>query len=148
MNYSTANQRQYLNQLTQLLVVVGALIVERVVGLPILFLGMTIQSVELTDRKTRRFVLVFASILLALFYQASFLTTFLLLGMGELVWMGLSTVSSSKTARVLASVATMLAVFMLQQQLLLNGKTVAYGVISVAILTASIRTNQKFTMRV
>lgn len=136
------------SRLFQLAVVVVALMIERVVGLPIIFLGMTIQSVELTDRKTRRLVLVAASIILALFYQTSFLLTFLLVVMGELVWFGLSTVSSSKTARVLASVAVMLVVFMVQQQVALSWKIGLYSLVSAFILTTSIRTNQQFTMRV
>lgn len=148
MNSVFANQRQRFYLVTHIALVVLALVIERVAGLPIIFLGMTIQSVELTDRRTRRLVLVAASLVLAIFYQVSFLATFLLVGVGELIWLGLSTVSSSKTARVLTSVVCMLVVFVMLQQLVVTTKMMVYSVLSFVILTASIRTNQQFTMRI
>jgi hypothetical protein len=147
MNYTTSYQRRRFAQAFQLLLIGMVLVIERVVGLPIFFLGITIQSVELTDRQTRRFILIVASIALAMVYQTSFLTCFLIVGLGEIVWSGLSNISSSKTARVLASVLVMLLSFVVLEQISWSWRMGIYSALSTAVLINIVRSTQQFTMR-
>lgn len=148
MNFTLIqNPRQSTSMLLPLFVIVAALVVERVAGLPIIFLGMTIQSVELTDRGMRRVLLLAASIILAFMYQTSFLGVFILLVIGELTWFGLSYISSSKTSRILASVGCMLFLFVVTQHITVTGTMLVYMVFSTLVLITIVRTNQQFTMR-
>lgn len=141
----TANvdQRRYAVWLIQLAVVIGILALERVAGLPILFLGITMQSVEPMKQVSRRVLLIAASFLLAVFYQLSLVTSFLLIGLGVLVWLGLGQFSSSKTARVLVSVAVMVGVLGVHQKIALTLRTTIYSTLSSVVLVGLMRTSQQ-----
>lgn len=52
---------------------------ERVIGLPVFFLTVTISFFLLSRSRTRYFLFTFATVLLAVFYQQAFVLSFLLL---------------------------------------------------------------------
>lgn len=140
---TNVDQQRYVTWLIQAVVLMGIIAFERVAGLPILFLGLTMQMVEPTKQAGRRMLLIAASLLLALFYQLSLVTSFLLLGLGVLVWLGLGQFSSSKTARVLVSVAVMVTVLVVHQKIAVTVRTTLYSSVSAIILISLIRSGQQ-----
>lgn len=138
---NTYNKQQVV-RLFQVIGLIIALLFERAIGLPILFLGITLQSIDLTDGIMRKVIFIASSVLLALVFQFSFLVSFLIVGFGVVFWSLLRQFSSSKTAILVTSVLTMAVVLGLYIQVDFSVRTVLYSFVSFLLLVGLTRTGK------
>ena len=139
------NTRYYNQQLVRFFQVIFLLIlllVERVVGLPIIFFGVVIQAIDLTEGTSRKLVFLVGVILAALVYQFSFLLSFILLSVGTIVWFSLRNFSSSKTARLLISTAIMLILLVNLLEIEITVRVALYSLLSLVVVIGISRTSK------
>jgi hypothetical protein len=142
---NTTHHRQQVVRIVQVIVLIIALLLERVIGLPIIFLGITLQTLDLTEKFSRRVTFLSAVVLLALVYQFSFLVSFMIISLGIIVWFGLQQFSSSKTARLALSTAVMVLALSMYLQVDFTFRIGLYGLISFLVIIGVARTTQTYT---
>jgi hypothetical protein len=139
---NNTHNRQQVVRFFQVIGLIIALFFERAVGLPILFLGISLQSIDLAEGAIKKVIFITSSVLLALVFQLSFLVSFLLISLGVACWFVFRQFSSSKTAILVSSVLVMATVLGLYIQVDFHLRTFLYSFISVLLLVGLTRTGK------
>lgn len=114
----------------QILALIIIVLVERVVGLPIFFLGMYVQAMDQVSGRFQYGLTFVMSLLLGVVYQISFVTSFFMLLTGLSAWALFTNFGSSKTARVVVSALASAVCLVILSRFEFTFRVVLYGALS------------------